>query len=77
MFLNPKNDSHKRFKALAARKDDAVPRFQFAQLYRLLVQVTSNLPTTPPSSPLSDGGDGTTEPVSSADTPSTEATSTT
>ena len=75
MFLNPKNDSHKRFKALAARKEDAVPRFQFAQLYRLLVQVTSNLPTTPPSSPLSDGGDGTTEPVSSADTPSTEATS--
>ena len=27
MFLNPKNDAHKRFKALAARKTDAVPRY--------------------------------------------------
>ena len=76
MFLNPKNDAHKRFKALAARKTDAVPRFQFAQLYRLLVQVTSNLPTTPPSSPLSDGGDGATEAASSDVSPSTEETST-
>ena len=75
MFLNPKNDSHKRFKALAARKVDAVPRFQFAQLYRLLVQVTSNLPTTPPSSPLSDDGDGTTGAESSDVSPSTEETS--
>jgi hypothetical protein len=75
MFLNPKNDSHKRFKALAARKDDAVPRFQFAQLYRLLVQVTSNLPTTPPSSPLSDDGAGATEAGSADESPSTEATS--
>ena len=57
MFLNPKNESHKRFKALAARKTDAVPRYQFAQLYRLLVQVTSNLPTTPPSEPESGGGE--------------------
>jgi hypothetical protein len=75
MFLNPKNDSHKRFKALAARKDDAVPRFQFAQLYRLLVQVTSNLPTTPPSSPLSDDGAGATEAGSADVSPSTEETS--
>jgi hypothetical protein len=76
MFLNPKNDSHKRFKALAARKVDAVPRFQFAQLYRLLVQVTSNLPTTPPSLPPLDDGDGQTEPVLSDASPSTEETST-
>ena len=76
MFLNPKNDSHKRFKALAARKVDAVPRFQFAQLYRLLVQVTSNLPTTPPSSPESDGGAGQTDTGSSDASSSTEETST-
>ena len=74
MFLNPKNDSHKRFKALAARKTDAVPRFQFVQLYRWLVQVTGGLPTTPPSEPVSGGGDNDTE--SSAESPSTEATST-
>ena len=60
MFLNPKNDAHKRFKALANRKVDAVPRYQFAQLYRLLVQVTSNLPTTPPSAPEAGGGDNDT-----------------
>lgn len=77
MFLNPKNDSHKRFKALAARKGvDAVPRFQFAQLYRLLVQVTSNLPTSPPSSEPSDVGDGQTEPGSSDVSSSTEDQST-
>ena len=74
MFLNPKNDSHKRFKALASRKVDAVPRFQFAQLYRLLVQVTSNLPTTPPSVP--DTGGGETDTGSSDASSSTEETPT-
>ena len=74
MFLNPKNDSHKRFKALASRKVDAVPRFQFAQLYRLLVQVTSNLPTTPPSAP--DAGGGSTDTGSSDESSSTEETPT-
>ena len=75
MFLNPKNDSHKRFKALAARKDDAVPRYQFVQLYRWLVQVTGGLPTSSPSSELSADGDGGTGAGSSAASPSTEATS--
>ena len=74
MFLNPKNDAHKRFKTLAGRKTDAVPRYQFVQLYRWLVQVTGGLPTTPPSSPLSGDGAGTTEPVSSDVSSSTEAT---
>ena len=74
-FLNPKNDALKRWKALCARKPpDAVPRHQISQLYNWLVQVTGNLPTTPPSSPLSDGGDGATEEKSSGATPSTEAT---
>lgn len=76
MFLNPKNESVKRFKALAARKTDAVPRYQFVQLYRWLVQVTGGLPTTAPSSEGSDGGDGETAPVSSDASPSQEATST-
>jgi hypothetical protein len=57
LFLNPKNDSHKRFKALAARKTEAVPRYQFVQLYRWLVQVTGGLPTTPPSGSAPGGGE--------------------
>ena len=74
MFLNPKNDSHKRFKALASRKQDAVPRYQFVQLYRWLVQVTGGLPTTPPSEPVSGGGENAEG--SQGGSPSQEATST-
>lgn len=73
MFLDPKNDSHKRFKALAARKVDAVPRYQFVQLYRWLVQVTGGLPTTDPSSTVSADGAGETEPGSVDASSSTEA----
>lgn len=76
MFLNPRNDSVKRFKALVARKTDAVPRYQFVQVYRWLVQVTGGLPTTPPSSSESDGGDGEKGTGSSDVSPSTEAAST-
>ena len=72
LFLNPKNDSHKRFKALAARKTDAVPRYQFAQVYTWLVQVTGGLPTSPPST--SANGGGTTDAESSDVSSSTEAT---
>jgi hypothetical protein len=72
-FLNPKNESAKRWKALVARKTDAVPRHQIAGLYRWLVQVTSNLPTTPPSTPDVGGGDS--ETGSSDVSPSTEETS--
>lgn len=77
LFLNPKNDALKRFKALAARKEDAVPRYQWVQVYRWLVQVTGGLPTIPPSSEGSDGGAGETGTGSSDVSPSTEATSTT
>lgn len=70
MFLDPRNDAEKRWKALVARKTDAVPRYQIAQLYRWLVQVTSNLPTTPPSTP--DVGGGDTETGSSDVSPSQE-----
>ena len=75
MFLNTKNDAHKRFKALAARKVDAVPRYQFVQLYRWLVQVTGGLPTTAPSSEQSETGAGETEASSSDVSSSTGATS--
>ena len=74
LFLNPKNDAHKRFKALVARKTDAVPRYQFVQLYRWLVEVTGGLPTTPPSEPQPGGGDSDTS--SSEESSSQEATST-
>jgi hypothetical protein len=57
LFLDPINDSHKRFKTLIARKTDPVPRHQVVQLYRWLLQVTSGLPTNPPSDSESGGGD--------------------
>ena len=53
-MLDPVNDSHKRFKALVARKTDPVPRQSLVQTYVWLVQVTNGLPTSPPSVP----GDG-------------------
>jgi hypothetical protein len=74
MFLNPKNDAVKRWKALAARKADPVPRFQYIALYRWLVQVTGGLPTEPPSTP--DVGGGNNDTGSSDVSSSTEATST-
>lgn len=74
MFLDPKNDSVKRFTALTKRKTDPVPRYQFVQLYRWLVQVTSGLPTTPPSEQSAGGGDNDTS--SSEGSRSPEATST-
>lgn len=73
LFLNPKNDAVKRFKALTARKTDAVPRYQFVQIYRWLVEVTGGLPTTPPSEQQAGGGDSDTS--SSDASSSQEATS--
>lgn len=60
MFLDPANESHKRFKALVNRKTDPVPRHIIVQAYRWLVQVTSGLPTVPPSDSASGGGDSAT-----------------
>lgn len=57
IFLDPVNDSHKRWKTLVGRKSDPVPRHQIVQLYRWLLQVTSGLPTSPPSESESGGGD--------------------
>lgn len=56
MFLDPYNDSVKRWKDLMARKESPVPRHQIAQCYRWLVEVTSGFPTTQPS--LSSSGAG-------------------
>ena len=56
IFLDPKNDSHKRWKALTARKTDPVPRHQIVQLYRWLFEVASGLPTSPPSESEPGGG---------------------
>ena len=68
IFLDPKNESHERFTRLVERKPpNAVPRHQLVQCYRWLVEVTSGLPTTPPSESDSLGG--------SSDTPSEEESS--
>ena len=56
IFLDPMNDSHKRFGALVKRKTDPVPRHQIAQLYQWLVRVTSGLPMEPPSGSEPGGG---------------------
>lgn len=55
MFL-PAEDA-KRWQALVKRREEPVPRHQIVQLYRWLVQVTSGLPTNPPSESDSGGGD--------------------
>lgn len=56
-FIEQTNDAHKRWKELVARKTDPVPRHQIVQLYRWLIQVTSGLPTNPPSASEPGGGD--------------------
>lgn len=55
LFIDPDNDGIERFRALAARKERAVPLFLFSALYRWLLEVTSSRPTTPPSD-LEPGG---------------------
>lgn len=49
MFLDPENDSHKRWRALAKRKTSPVPHYMFRELYEWLLEVTSGRPTEPPS----------------------------
>lgn len=57
MFLEGGAATKKRWDALANRKEDPVPRHQIVQLYRWLIQVTSGLPTNPPSASEPGGGD--------------------
>lgn len=56
IFLDPTNDSHKRWTALMKRKTDPVPRQQIVELHQWLVRVTSGLPTNPPSDSEPGGG---------------------
>ena len=56
IFLDPKNDSHKRWKALVKRKSNPVPRHQIVELYRWLVDVSSNRPFVQPQSLPPSGG---------------------
>lgn len=44
-YLDPKNDSIKRWRALSKRKVDPVPAYQFTELFMWLVEVTSARPT--------------------------------
>jgi hypothetical protein len=44
-FIDPKNDSIKRWRALAKRRVDPVPAYQFTELYQWLLEVTSARPT--------------------------------
>jgi hypothetical protein len=64
IFIDPAQDAIKRFQALTKRKTDPVPLFQYGELYRWLLEVTSGRPTNQPSD--SEPGAGTTE-ASSAD----------
>lgn len=57
MFLEGGAATKKRWETLVARKDNAVPRHQIAQLYRWLIQVTSQVPTSPPSDLVPGGGE--------------------
>ena len=44
-FLDPKNDSVKRWRTLTKRKVDPVPAYQYRELFGWLVEVTSARPT--------------------------------
>lgn len=57
MFLEGGAATKKRWETLVNRKENSVPRHQIVQLYRWLIQVTSELPTSPPSVSETGGGD--------------------
>ena len=59
VFLDPANDSNRRFKALLKRKDDPVPHFQITELHEWLWEQVSSRPTQLPS--LSSNGPGNNE----------------
>jgi hypothetical protein len=64
-YIDPKNDSIKRWRTLAKRKTDPVPAYQYTELYMWLLEVTSARPTELPSP--SENGQGQTEPTSTGD----------
>jgi hypothetical protein len=74
-YLDPADDSAKRWKALVARKTNPVPRHQIVQAYVFARTQSLGLPTTPRQD--SSGGGGNNDPGSSAASSSPEETSTT
>ena len=74
LYLDPEGDSIKRFKTVINRKTDPVPRFQIVRLYLWLLQVTSGVPTQPPSD--SEPGGGNSDTSSEAESSSPEETPT-
>ena len=51
LFLDPENDSVKRWRALVKRKNPAVPMHAFQDLHKWLLEVTTKRDPTEPSSP--------------------------
>jgi hypothetical protein len=60
MFLEGGAATKKRWLALVNRKEEPIPRHQIVQLYRWLLNVSSGLPTNPPSDSVPGGGDSDT-----------------
>ena len=61
-YLDPDGDSVKRWRALARRKTNPVPHWQFGDLYVWLLEVSGRRPTVTPT--RSDSGPGKTTPTS-------------
>lgn len=56
LFIDPDfNDGVTRWKTITKRKKNPIPHSQYAELYRWLLEVTSNPHPTEPSSPSEDG----------------------
>lgn len=70
VFIDPDfNDGVNRWKALANRRKNPIPHSQYSELYRWLLEVTSDPHPTDPSSPSEDGqqnGEATSEVGSSS-----------
>jgi hypothetical protein len=56
LFIDPDfNDGRTRWRELAKRRKNPIPHAQYHELYRWLLEVTSNPYPTTPSSPSEDG----------------------
>lgn len=74
IFIDPDfNDGVTRWTALSKRRKDPIPHSQYAELYRWLLEVTSDPHPSEPSTPSEDGQQNG-EPTSTA-APSSRATS--
>lgn len=71
-YLDPVDDSHKRWKALCARKNDPVPRHLIVRAFIIARERSTGVPTQPPSA--QPAGGGTADTSSSDESSSQEAT---